>query len=71
MRRSSRLLFTLIIVIGTNSFAFAQAYNPVIDVQHYDYSIALNDDNNSMRGTAIVTLSFSQPAAQFALDLTE
>ena len=50
--------------------AFAQAYNPVIDVQHYDFSLALNDDSNSIRGTAIITLTFRQPAAQFALDLT-
>ena len=70
MHRFSRLLFTMIIGIVTASSASAQAYNPVIDVQHYDFSIALNDDNNSIRGTAIVTLSFSQPAAQFALDLT-
>jgi aminopeptidase N len=70
MHRSSRLLFTMIIVIVAISTAPAQVYNPVIDVRHYDFSIALNDDNNSIRGTAIVTLSFSQPAAQFALDLT-
>ncbi len=71
MHRSARLLSTMIFSIVTISFASAQAYNPVIDVQHYDFSIALNDDNNSIRGTAIVTVSFSQPSAQFALDLTE
>jgi aminopeptidase N len=51
--------------------AFAQLYNPVIDVQHYDFSLALNDENNSIRGTAVITVLFRQNASQFTLDLKE
>jgi aminopeptidase N len=47
----------------------AQLYNPVIDVQHYDFSLALNDDSNSIRGTAVVTVRFRTNAGQFQLDL--
>lgn len=53
------------------SRSFAQLYNPVIDVQHYDFSLALNDDNNSIRGTAVVTVLFRQNASRFSLDLKE
>jgi aminopeptidase N len=49
----------------------AQIYNPVIDVQHYDFSLALNDDSNSIRGTAVITVLFRTNATQFNLDLTE
>src|SRR5580692_3409833 len=48
----------------------AQSYNPVIDVQHYDFSLALNDDSNNIRGTAVITVLFRTNATQFILDLT-
>lgn len=51
--------------------AVAQLYNPLIDVQHYDFSLALNDDNNSIRGTAVITVLFRETTPQFKLDLTE
>lgn len=50
---------------------FAQQYNPVIDIQHYDFSLALNDDSNSIRGTAVITVLFRNAATGFNLDLTE
>jgi aminopeptidase N len=49
----------------------AQSYNPVIDVQHYDFSLALNDDSNNIRGTAVITVLFRTNASQFNLDLTQ
>ncbi|HEV3415057.1 MAG TPA: M1 family metallopeptidase, partial [Puia sp.] len=49
----------------------AQLYNPVIDVQHYDFSLALNDDSNSIRGTAVVTVLFRTNTSRFELDLAE
>ncbi|HUB59418.1 MAG TPA: M1 family metallopeptidase [Puia sp.] len=49
----------------------AQLYNPIIDVQHSDFSLALNDDSNSIRGTAVITVLFRTATAQFNLDLTE
>lgn len=49
---------------------FAQTYNPVIDILHYDYSLELNDSNNNIHGSAMITLSFNTDAREFTLDLT-
>jgi aminopeptidase N len=48
----------------------AQAYNPTIDVQHYDFSLEVNDNDNSIKGTAAVTILFKESATGFAIDLT-
>lgn len=63
------ILLTLFLFLVSASQTRAQLYNPVIDVQHYDYSLALNDNNNSIRGTAVVTVRFRSAAAAFELDL--
>ena len=69
-RRAARLsAFLLFLFPFTRTFA--QLYNPVIDVQHYDFSIALNDDSNSIRGTAIISVLFRTNATRFNLDLTQ
>jgi len=69
MKPFSRLAALLFLLPFTH--ANAQLYNPVIDVQHYDFSLALNDDSNSIRGTAVVTVLFRTSTPQFQLDLTE
>ena len=49
----------------------AQPYNPSIDVQHYDFSLDLNDSSNVIRGQAVLTVVFrADAAAGFQLDLT-
>src|SRR5580704_16699597 len=63
-------LFALFLFLLPLSHSSAQLYNPVIDVQHYDFSLALNDDSNSIRGTAVITVLFRTSAPQFLLDLT-
>lgn len=63
-------LLLFLLLFFPSFHASAQLYNPVIDVQHYDFSLALNDDSNNIRGTAIVTVRFRMPAARFSLDLT-
>ena len=49
----------------------AQVYNSVIDVQHYGFSLLLNDDNNSIRGEAAITLRFLKDTSCFSLDLVK
>ncbi len=49
---------------------FSQSYNPAIDVQHYDYSLALTDSNNTIHGDAVITLEFKETVSEFPLDLT-
>src|SRR5271155_64745 len=66
---ASRLLASLLFLLPFTRTS-AQLYNPVIDVQHYDFSLALNDDSNSIRGTAVISVLFRTNATQFNLDLT-
>ena len=61
----------LLLIFIPISRTSAQLYNPTIDVQHYDFSLALNDDNDNIRGTAVITVLFRAAAAQFNFDLTE
>src|SRR5271170_5320681 len=68
MHLFSRLAPLLALLSFTRSSA--QLYNPVIDVQHYDFSLALNDDSNSIRGTAVISVLFRTNATQFNFDLT-
>jgi len=51
------------------SVAFAQEYNPAIDVQHYTFALTVNDANDTLVGNATITLTFKQPADSFFLDL--
>src|ERR1700743_1791265 len=66
------LRLAVIILLSLPSFpSLAQAYNPAIDVQHYDFSLRLNDDNNSIRGTAAITVLFRENTSQFHVDLVK
>lgn len=40
-----------------------------IDVQHYAFSLALNDAGNNIRGVADITVRFTKEASSFPLDL--
>lgn len=42
-----------------------------IDVQHYTFSLVLNDENNSIQGAAVITVLFVQPVTGFDLDLVK
>ncbi len=44
-------------------------YNPVIDVQHYDFKLLLNDTNDTLKGNATIIVKFRQTASSFSLDL--
>jgi aminopeptidase N len=63
--------FLLFILLSLScSRLLAQVYNPVIDILHYDFSLELNDSNNNIRGSAVITLTFNTDAPAFTLDLT-
>src|SRR5450631_3490853 len=47
----------------------AQVPGADIDIQHYDFSLWLNDDDNHIRGEATVTLQFIKDDPSFSLDL--
>ncbi|WP_428328204.1 M1 family aminopeptidase [Mucilaginibacter sp.] len=49
----------------------AQTAAPVIDVQHYSFAIRINDDNDVIKGEAIVKVKFLKDAGSFQLDLVK
>ena len=49
----------------------AQVYNPRIDVQHYTFSLQVNDGNNSIKGVAEVDLLFKENTEEWVLDLVK
>ncbi|HEX9511823.1 MAG TPA: M1 family metallopeptidase [Puia sp.] len=51
--------------------ARAQVYNPDIDVQHYAFSLWVNDGNNNIKGVAKITVLFRKDAEEWALDLAK
>jgi len=42
---------------------------PLLDVLHYTFALQLNDDNNTIKGEASITIAFLQTPAAFDLDL--
>jgi len=65
--RSLTYLFLLLAVFQAP--VLAQSYNPSIDIQHYDYTLKVNDATDKITGQAIITLKFREPAGSFLLDL--
>lgn len=53
-------------------FIYSQIFTEAqgkIDVLHYKFGITLNDNNDTIRGSAAVTIRFIQPVSSFNLDL--
>ena len=51
------------------SFSTLAQLNPALDVQHYRFSILLNDSNNIIEGDAVVTIKLKQDLNEVSLDL--
>ncbi len=66
-----KLSFLLLIISASYIPARAQLYNPLIDVQHYQFSLLLNDADNNIRGKAAITVLFREDAEKFSLDLVK
>ncbi|HVX49308.1 MAG TPA: M1 family metallopeptidase [Chitinophagaceae bacterium] len=63
-------LFFLAVSLCTATFTFAQQQpDTTIDVQHYSFSLNLNDSNNIIQGDAAVTVKFLQEQNELQLDL--
>lgn len=43
--------------------------NPALDVIHYAFQLEVNDANDSIEGSASVTINFNKPLGEFELDL--
>src|ERR1700744_4306038 len=55
-----------------SSFALkAQTPAPAFDVQHYNFAIQLNDDDNNIKGQATIKVKFLENADGFTLSLVK
>src|SRR5690348_6120990 len=62
------LVLTLLTLFSFRLFA---QLNPTLDVQHYRFSIQLNDSNNIIKAEAQITISFLQDVNEIKLDLVQ
>jgi aminopeptidase N len=51
--------------------AQAQVPGSAVDVQHYNFALQLNDDNNIIKGEATIALKFIKDATSFNLNLVK
>ncbi|MBC7556488.1 MAG: M1 family metallopeptidase, partial [Chryseobacterium sp.] len=63
--------FIVFLVFLCNSFLSAQLPTNGLDVKHYAFNITLNDDNNIIKGTAIITTDFTENVDKVQLDLVK
>src|SRR4051812_49234763 len=59
-------LVATLVFISTSTFA---QLNSALDVQHYTFSIQLNDSNNTIKGEATITIKFRQNVNEVSLAL--
>ncbi|MDX1939572.1 MAG: M1 family metallopeptidase [Saprospiraceae bacterium] len=73
-RHSFSLLFFLVAFLVMSPFAaFSQQHHErlaQLDVQHYAFSIMLNNENEEIKGNALIHIRFKQAVSSFYLDLT-
>jgi len=66
-----KLIALFIAVIAIQTIHAQQLPDTTIDVQHYRFSLTLNDSNNIIKGEAIVTIKFLQDVGTVKLDLVQ
>lgn len=66
-----RLQITLLALLITSSLFSQKHYDRFskLDVQHYKFELALNDDNDRIDGKATITIKFKEDVREFLLDL--
>src|ERR1700759_4541360 len=62
---------SLLLSTGIFSVSYAQVPGAAIDVQHYAFTLQLNDKNDTIKGKADVTVRFLKDAGSFDLDLAK
>jgi aminopeptidase N len=66
-----RKIHLYIILFSVSLTAKAQVPGSAIDVQHYNFAIRLNDDNNIIKGTATITVEFLKKTDSFPINLVK
>src|ERR1700743_3875773 len=67
MYKTFTYVFAGLMAIG--SLAKAQA--PAFDVQHYTFTIGLNDENNNIKGETTISVKFLKDVSSFELSLVK
>jgi aminopeptidase N len=63
--------YFLVMFLAVCLYTKAQTSIPGIDVQHYDFSIHLSDDNDTIKGFATVQIKFLKDVKGFELNLVK
>ncbi len=66
--KMKKIIFTTIFLFN-GILLFAQMPTNGLDVKHYTFYIDLNDSNNNIRGTALITTGFTKKVDRVYLDL--
>ncbi|MBS1501549.1 MAG: M1 family peptidase, partial [Bacteroidetes bacterium] len=66
-----RKFFLSIVLSASAFFGYAQVPGSAIDVQHYDFNIQLNDQNNVIKGKADIDVKFLKDAGSFRIDMVK
>lgn len=66
-----KIIFLLVLLISSISIFSQRVYTNYgpIDVQKYEFHLEVNDNSNTIKGHAILTVLFNSPAQNFTLDL--
>ncbi|WP_259065504.1 M1 family metallopeptidase [Mucilaginibacter sp. X4EP1] len=67
MKKTLSFLFICFCVLSVK----AQAQFPAIDVQHYTFNLRLNDQNDTIKGRATVSIQFLKDVSAFQLNLVK
>lgn len=70
MRKIYTCLYPFLLLIGCFQ-AKAQSPGAVIDVQHYNFALQLNDADNTIKGQAGISLRFLKDAGSFNINLVK
>jgi aminopeptidase N len=69
-----KYIFMYLLIIGFSCSAGAQdnyRINPLVDVEHYDFNIDLNDSTDIIEAKAVIRISFAAALNSFELDLKD
>lgn len=64
-----KCFFIALVYISVSTLAQAQKPGAVIDVQHYEFGLTLNDEDNSIKGNATIEVQVLKNTGSIALDL--
>lgn len=68
---ASKIFILAFVFLLSQSLVHAQEKKPTIDVLHYQFSLVLNDNDDTISGEALISIVFLQQVSSFDLDLVK